>query len=81
MAWYQFSFSGQEASETPTARECHSLTLLNDTLWVFGGNDSASRMDTVYSLDTSEVARCARVAVPVSPRPYLTELVVRARPP
>jgi hypothetical protein len=53
MAWYQFSFSAQDASQVPAARECHSMTLLDDKLFVFGGNDSATRMDNVFSLDTS----------------------------
>ena len=58
-AWYLFTPSSrQDASHVPSARECHSMNLLvtedAERLVVFGGNDSAVRMNDVLTLDARE---------------------------
>ena len=40
---------------TPTQRECHSINVVGNTLVLFGGNDSASRMDQVHVLDVDSM--------------------------
>ena len=64
MAWYEFHTSKDVV--TPQARECHTMNVLDERLILFAGNDNATRMNDVHSLDTSawRRARC-RPSFPV----------------
>jgi hypothetical protein len=50
--WYQFSATNDP--NAPSARECHSINVVDDKLVLFGGNDNSSRMHDIFMLDTGE---------------------------
>ncbi len=51
MAWWEFHPRG---GDWPSARECHTMHVLDDQVVLFGGNDQTSRMNDIHVLDPSE---------------------------
>jgi len=52
MAWLSFTPHSPYVPQAPSRRECHTVCVVGEKLYLYGGNDDAGRHSAVHILDT-----------------------------